>query len=1023
MGSHRSLPLRLPGFVALALCAISLSACNVQSASDDLGTLPAQPKAMVADDFDGDGTTDVLVGYSAGDYAGVTHATQDGYGFWSRADLGTFVFGSELLATTDLSGDGAPDVIAAQKGLDRFNVLANSGDGTFTNTTKILSPTSPPGSVRVTAMTSATAASGTRLVSVAYETDDPDAFVKPRSVVTYRASGGSLTNANTFQWFDTVPGDARVLKLHDMDGDAKLDLLVGTAAGTVQIYRGSGSDGSFATTPTTLSAAGHAVPVTALTAGDAATIPAAPVAWSVDGRADVLATFADGSEVFGWRGGESMAFGGAQAMGVINGGSRRFFELAVSPDGSGGWGGLATGQASAFAQTSGGYGFANIDHGGPVAQCEVSTGALFPNDAVGFPFAGAIACAAPGSPRLSVVIPGRARMTVPQSLALGNVRARHEGPVTTATLSQTDYSTDGGVGSGGVAIQQVRIEGPDAGDFELVRGETGPCYLPHQPEEEPCQPQVRFKPATPGPKHAELVVESSAYRAPGTPPHSIPLSGTGTGAVTSAPATLALGDVAYGSSASAPVVVHNSGNEALTISSLMLENAGSGWSVDPGTCASAVQPGANCVAHVTYAPTATGSATGLLRVLDNGVGAAQVVSLSARGIGSGVTAAPVAFGPVAVGASGSATAEVVNSGEVALQISSVAVAGPDTPRVTVEGSDCVGAAVAPGGSCDVDLSFAPGARGALDATLRVTSNAPSSPNVVALSGQGLQGIAQAPAELALGTVTVGFFAEQQVTVSNTGDAPLALGALAVEGPVELTNDDCSSATLAVGGDCTATVRFTPTAAGPLDARLKVPNDGVGGERAIDLTGLALAADEEPGPDEPGSGEPKPELPGSGPEAPGPDDGGGPGPDRRDAERPVAPRAALALSVPERAMVRRGGTLRLRVRLRGTGSGAVPRTKLRLSLPAGLSWRPPRGSARKPPRPTRSKPPGPPRSQPPRPTRTVVVEVGRLAPGVARTVTLTLNARPRARRGPVRLTVRAAGAGGATATATTTVRIG
>ncbi len=63
----------------------------------------------------------------SGDFAGITRARQDGYGFWTRDNLNTVVVGSELMATTDVEGDGAPDVIAAAKGAEWFNVLRNQG--------------------------------------------------------------------------------------------------------------------------------------------------------------------------------------------------------------------------------------------------------------------------------------------------------------------------------------------------------------------------------------------------------------------------------------------------------------------------------------------------------------------------------------------------------------------------------------------------------------------------------------------------------------------------------------------------------------------------------------------------------------------------------------------------------------------------------------------------------------------------------------------------------------------------------
>jgi hypothetical protein len=688
---------------------------------------------------------------------------------------------------------------------------------------------------------------------------------------------------------------------------------------------------------------------------------------------------------------------------------------------------------------------------------------VFPNDAEFARFAVALTCFTNGADKALIVFPERRRLSVPAAVALGSQRSGTSGPATTVELTAVDRSLDNNPTEvdveGVVSIGRISLSGPDAGDFEIVRALGGRCGDRSEASALRCLPQVRFAPRTPGAKQATLVIESDGYRAPGAPPHSVALTGTATGALASAPASLALGDVAVGGSSRATLTVTNTGNEALAIDELTLENAGAGWSVASGTCAATVAPGASCAAQVTYAPAATGAASASVRVVSDSVGAAPVVALSARGVASGVTAAPLALGPVAVGDSASATAQIVNTGNVALQISSVAAAGPDAARVSVDAVGCAGASVAPGAGCDIEVTVAPQARGALDAELRVLSNAPSSPNVVALSATGVQGVAEGPEAVALGSVRVGSFAEAEVELSNDGDAPLTLGSLAVEGAAELVADACSEATMAVGEECAATVRFTPTAPGALDARLRVPNDGEGGERIVELTGTGLPEEEpggeapggrepgggdaggrEPGGGDPGGGDPgggdpggrEPgggnpgggdggggDLGGGGPGGGGPGGGGaggdgalrGGGDAGRGGERPPggsagdAGKARLKLIAPARATVRRGRTVRLRIGVRNAGQRAAAATGLSLRLPASLRWLPPRRAGR-----------GASMA-----ARTVDLRVGRLAAGSARAFTVTVRAQPRARRGVVALVLRAEGAGGATATTALRIR--
>lgn len=1016
--------LRAAAPLVLLAAAVAVSACEVPSASSDLGILPGTPRAVLAGDFDGDGRADVLIGYG-NEYAGISAARQDAYGFWSRHELRTIVFGSELLASTDVNGDGAADVIAAATGVGQFNVLRNRGDGTFTVSTHDVAPHAEAGSVRIRALTSATAPSGDRLVSIAYENDDPHALGTPRTVSTFRAAGGTLSPANVFQWFDPVPGDANVIELADTDGDGRLDLLIGTKTGAVQIYRGTSPEGTFHHVPTTLSVPGRTGAVTALAVGDVRTVAQSPAQWALDGHADILVSLDDGGEVHGWRGSADGRFAAAEAMGVINGPARGFVELAIGPRGD--WGGLSRGRASAVVPTTSGYGTAFAQTDGRL--CTVTTGTLFPNDSTEAPFSAAVDCVAGGGlSRGLAIVPSRARLGLPETVALGSVRAATRGATTTIELDQVDFEPHPqDMVSGSVWVHSLRIEGPDAGEFELVRADTGWCGEV-MTDWDPCRPQVRFAPTSPGSKEASLVIETSAYRAPGTPPHTIALTGTATGAAASAPATVALGDVAYGGSASAPVTIANTGNESLTISSLELVDATAGWTIAAGSCADPVAPGRTCTATAGCAPPAAGAAAASLKIVSDGVGEAPVVALSARGISSGVTGGPVAFGPVTVGRSATVQAAITNNGEVALQISAVAPSGPDAARVTVSASDCTAAPVAAGRSCTVSATFAPGARGALDASLQVTSNAPSSPNVIALSGTGVQGRAVAPETVALGTIRVGFFTEQVVTVRNDGDAPLAVGTLARDGSSAfgLRDDACSQATLAVGGECAVTVRFAPSAVGGHTAQLHVPGDGVGGARTVALSATALAVEDDrpevperpSDPRDPGDpGDPGPGNPGgpggpAGPAGPGgPIGPGGPGgSEGPGADKPVA-RAVLSMTAPARVVVRRGGAVRVRIGLRNDGTAPARAVQIRSALPARLRWQPPHR------RPAASRRAGARRGRAPRPTRSVTVKVGRIPAGASRTITVILQAPRTAQRGTVTVAFRTTGA-----RATTRVRV-
>ena len=81
------------------------------------------------------------------------------------------------------------------------------------------------------------------------------------------------------------------------------------------------------------------------------------------------------------------------------------------------------------------------------------------------------------------------------------------------------------------------------------------------------------------------------------------------------------------------------------------------------------------------------------------------------------------------------TVTITNSGTEPLVITGLSFGGADPGDFLVGSSTC-GGQIAPLGTCQVTVYFAPQAQGARSATLLVTSNDPASPTAVALTGTG-----------------------------------------------------------------------------------------------------------------------------------------------------------------------------------------------------------------------------------------------------------------------------------------------
>ena len=164
-----------------------------------------------------------------------------------------------------------------------------------------------------------------------------------------------------------------------------------------------------------------------------------------------------------------------------------------------------------------------------------------------------------------------------------------------------------------------------------------------------CNISVSFTPSADGVRDNSLQVTDNA---PGSP-QTLVLSGTGAGGpvVTLSAVSLTYTGQLVGSTSSAQAVtLTNSGNAALTISSI----AASGDFAQTNTCGSSVAAGANCAIHVTFTPTTAGSRSGTLTITDNAGGSPQTAALS--GTGTDFTAAP---------ATGSSTSATVTAGGTA----------------------------------------------------------------------------------------------------------------------------------------------------------------------------------------------------------------------------------------------------------------------------------------------------------------------------------------------------------------------
>ena len=98
----------------------------------------------------------------------------------------------------------------------------------------------------------------------------------------------------------------------------------------------------------------------------------------------------------------------------------------------------------------------------------------------------------------------------------------------------------------------------------------------------------------------------------------------------------------------------------------------------------------------------------------------------------------------------------------------------------------------------------------------------------------------------LGAAEVGASTQADVTLTNTGQAPLAVSGLALAGTdaadfaVAAGGDACAATTLQPGGSCTVTVTFSPLAVGARAGTLVVTHDGLNAPFSVQLQGQGNA---------------------------------------------------------------------------------------------------------------------------------------------------------------------------------------
>jgi len=210
------------------------------------------------------------------------------------------------------------------------------------------------------------------------------------------------------------------------------------------------------------------------------------------------------------------------------------------------------------------------------------------------------------------------------------------------------------------------------------------------------------------------------------------------GAVAQLSATsISFGDQVVGvSSTPHAVTLTNTGNIALTITSITISGTNSRDYSQTNTCGTSVSAGGSCTITVTFKPLTLGTRSATINITDNAPGSPQQVALKGVGTYAQVSPLHLTFPDQKVGTtSPRKIITLTNKAPETMTITGITIIGTNAGDFAQQ-NNCA-ATLAAGASCYIAVTFTPSATGTRSAAVAVSDNAGGSPQKVTLSGTGI----------------------------------------------------------------------------------------------------------------------------------------------------------------------------------------------------------------------------------------------------------------------------------------------
>ena len=414
-------------------------------------------------------------------------------------------------------------------------------------------------------------------------------------------------------------------------------------------------------------------------------------------------------------------------------------------------------------------------------------------------------------------------------------------PTNLSGRSQPQSVTVTSTGSGLLVMGAVDL-GADRNNFYLDPLKNTCAQAKLEPGTS-CSFEVAFQPrATLGTHTGSAVIPNDAIGGQ----QLITLKGEATAAlVTLSPPAVVINQPVNAPPTPATVTLTNNGEGLLHITSIALDNGTDPDFGQSNNCPSVMTGHSSCQITITLNQIGADdkkTRSGTLTVKDdaggNGSsgGASQSVPLT------GSVAQPAAsfnsqsliFTQNLGSSTGSETIRLVNSGQAPLHLSAIREDGDFS-----QSNNCP-PVLAPGASCAITITFIPSTLGERDGYIVVADDSADSPQRIQVMGVATMALSHlGPDRLKFSQNVGSTSAPQTVVLTNRGDGPLTIGAIAASGDFRAT-PHCP-AQLLPGISCTIDVTFAPQAGGARTGSLVVTDDAnaaPGSSDVVRLTGFA-----------------------------------------------------------------------------------------------------------------------------------------------------------------------------------------